>query len=60
MSRIVNLGRARKAKARKEDKAQAAENRARFGATRAERELEAARADKAARTLDQARRERED
>lgn len=57
MSQVVNLNRARKAKARKENKAKAAENRARFGATKAERDLEAARAEKAARALDQAKRE---
>lgn len=38
MAEIVNLRRARKAKARASDDAKAAENRARFGRTREERE----------------------
>lgn len=38
MAEIVNLRRARKAKARASDDAKAAENRAKFGRTRAERE----------------------
>ena len=57
MSEIVNLNRARKAKARKDSSKQAAENRARFGRSKADRSLEAARAEKAARALDQAKRE---
>lgn len=38
MAEIVNLRRARKAKARASDDAKAAENRAKFGRTRQERE----------------------
>lgn len=43
MAEIVNLRRARKAKARAEAETTAAENRARFGRPAAERKLEAAR-----------------
>lgn len=42
MADIVNLRRARKAKARATDDAKAAENRIKFGRTRAERERVAA------------------
>lgn len=52
MAEIVNLNKARKAKARAEDKAQAAENRAKFGRPRGEKAAEKARADKAARDLE--------
>ena len=54
---MVNLNRARKAKARTDAGAQATENRAKFGRTKAERKLEAVRADKAARDLDAGKRE---
>ena len=37
MSRIVNFGDVRKARAKAEEKARAAENRARFGRTKAEK-----------------------
>lgn len=50
--KIVSLSRARKARARADRKRQADENAARFGRSRAEREAEAARADKARRDLD--------
>ena len=52
MSKPVNLGRYRKEKARAEKKARADENAVRFGRTKAERDLEKARADKAASDLD--------
>ena len=55
MADIVNLNQARKAKA--DDKSRAAENRARFGRTKAEKALDAARADKLRRDLDGAKRE---
>ena len=42
MAEIVNLRRARKAKARSEAEAQAAQNRIEFGRTKAERKLTAA------------------
>lgn len=45
---IVNLRRARKAKARAEDAAQAAVNRARFGERKAERSAREAEAERAA------------
>ncbi len=57
MSEPVNLNRARKARARAEDKAQAARNRVAFGRTRAEKDLAEARREKAARDLDAKKRE---
>ena len=57
MADLVNLNRARKAAARAAAKAKAAENRAAFGRTNSERELEPARAEKAARELEGKRRE---
>lgn len=57
MADIVNLNRARKGRTREDAKAKAAENRVAFGRTKAEREAEAARADKAARELEGKRRE---
>ena len=53
----INLNRARKARARAAAEAEAAENRVRFGRTRADRELVKAREDKAVRDLDAGRRE---
>ncbi len=57
MADIVNLNQARKAKAKADDKVRAAENRVRFGRTKAEKTLNAARADKLRRDLDGAKRE---
>ena len=57
MADVVNLNQARKAKTKADDKARAAENRVRFGRTKAEKSLEAARADKLQRELDGAKRE---
>ena len=57
MAEIVNLNRARKARARTEDKTRAAENRAKFGRAKADTALDAARADKLRRDLDGAKRE---
>ncbi|HYG28177.1 MAG TPA: DUF4169 family protein [Caulobacteraceae bacterium] len=57
MTEILNLNRARKAKAKAAAAAKAAENRAAFGRTKAERELENARAEKAARELEGKKRE---
>jgi hypothetical protein len=54
---IINLKRARKAKARDIAAQAAAENRARHGRTKAEREQTRAEADLTARRLEQARRE---
>jgi hypothetical protein len=55
MAEIINLGKARKARAKADDKARAAENRARFGRTGADKALERARKDKIDRTLDGAK-----
>jgi len=52
MGEIVNLRRARKSRARFEKEAQATENRARFGRTKAARDVEAAESRQAARALD--------
>ena len=49
----VNLGRARKEKERAEKKARADENAAKFGRSKAQRLLEAARAEQARKRLDQ-------
>ena len=49
---IVNLNKARKAKARTEKKAQAAENRVRFGQSKAERVKRDAETELADRRLD--------
>ncbi len=57
MVQPINLNKARKARAAVEKKAQAAENRVRFGRTKAERELVDAREDKARRDLEAKRRE---
>lgn len=60
MAEIINLRLARKARARTEAERQAAENRAKFGRTKAERAVQSADADRQARTLDGAKREGED
>ena len=52
---VVNLNRARKARDRAEEKAQADANALKHGRTKAERLLEAARAEKARRALDGAK-----
>ncbi|KSB89474.1 hypothetical protein AS593_15820 [Caulobacter vibrioides] len=57
MAEILNLNHARKAKAKSDAKQSATENRARFGRTKAEKTLDAVRADKLSRTLDGAKRE---
>ncbi|MDE2149772.1 MAG: DUF4169 family protein [Gammaproteobacteria bacterium] len=43
MAKIINLNRARKARARAEDERRAAENRIRFGRSKAQKQLDAAR-----------------
>ena len=53
MAEPVNLNRYRKARARAERKAQADENAAKFGRSKAEKELEKTRAEKAETTLEQ-------
>ena len=57
MAEPINLNRARKARARAEDKTQAAENRVRFGRTGAEKAALRAEAERRARELDGAKRE---
>lgn len=57
MTTPINLNQARKAKAKADAKATAAENRVKFGLTKAEKTLADARRDKAARDLDATRRE---
>ena len=57
MAEIVNLNHARKAAARREDRAKAAVNRAKHGRTRAEREAEARSQALRDRVLDGARHE---
>jgi hypothetical protein len=59
MAEIVNLRQARKAKRRDADAAQAEANRARHGLTKAERRTVQDDADRAARTLDGAKRTRD-
>lgn len=55
MGELINLGRARKDRARAEAKDKAAANRAAHGRTRSEKALEKTRSEKAARDLDQHR-----
>jgi hypothetical protein len=57
MGETINLNKARKAKVRADDKARAEANAVKFGRTKAEKDLEKARADKAARDLDALKRE---
>ena len=57
MADLINLNTARKARTKADARQAAAENRARHGRTKAEKSLEAARSDKAARLLDDAKRE---
>ena len=60
MAEIVNLRMARKARDRAKAEQQAAENRAKFGRTKAVKQKERAEAERAARELEGVRRERED
>ncbi|WBO22966.1 DUF4169 family protein [Sphingomonas abietis] len=57
MAEIINLNRARKAKAKDEAAKTAEANRTKFGRTRAEREAEAAEQARRAALLDGAKRE---
>ena len=57
---IVNLRKARKAKARADKEREAAVNRAAFGRTRSQKELEALDKARAAKALDAAERTRDD
>ncbi|MGB0696541.1 MAG: DUF4169 family protein [Rhodospirillaceae bacterium] len=54
---IVNLNKIRKAKARLDKKAQAAENRTRFGRSKAEKQREKAEQETVTRLLDGAKRD---
>ena len=56
---VTNLNRARKARDRAEEKAQADGNALKHGRTKAQRLLEAAQAEKAKRALDQSKFEEE-
>ena len=57
MDDLINLNRARKAKARAERETEAATNRVKHGRTKAEKQSAKAEADRAARKLDQSKRE---
>nr|WP_294812038.1 DUF4169 family protein [uncultured Sphingomonas sp.] len=57
MAEIINLNKARKAKARVEKSAQADANRARFGRTRSEKAADAADKARIARKLDDSKRD---
>lgn len=58
MAELVNFNKARKGRARAAAEAQAAENRIRFGRTKAEKDLVKARAEKARRDLEAGKRDR--
>ncbi|MDT8760674.1 DUF4169 family protein [Sphingomonas psychrotolerans] len=57
MAEIINLNKARKAKARADKPIRAQENRVRFGRTRAEKAAEAAEKARIAKTLDDSKRD---
>ena len=57
MAEILSLSKARKAKARAEKEQLAAENRAKFGRTKVEKQLETAKAKLSEKRLDDAKRE---
>jgi hypothetical protein len=57
MAELINLNRARKTKARAAGQAKAEANRAKFGMTKAEKARIKADAERAARVLDQSKRE---
>ena len=58
MAELINLNRARKSRARDEGQAKAAENRVKFGRSKAETRLAKAQADKARKDVDAGKRER--
>lgn len=60
MAEIVNLNRFRKAQSRVKSRAQANENAAKFGRTKAQRKLEEAQAEQARTTLEAHKREEGD
>lgn len=57
MAEIINLRQARKAHKRRQAETAASANRAKFGQTKAQRSVQAAESERAARLLDGARRE---
>lgn len=57
MSNVVSFSKAKKAKGRENAKAQAVENRIKFGRTKGEKLKSKTETDKAGRTLDGAKRE---
>ncbi|HHB81240.1 MAG TPA: DUF4169 family protein [Aliiroseovarius sp.] len=57
MAKVTNLNSFRKQKARAQKRARGDENAARFGRSKAEKQLDKARADKAARPLDAPKRD---
>jgi len=57
MAELINLNKARKAKARADGKAQAAENRAKFGQTKGQKTVARLDAERARRELDGKKRE---
>lgn len=57
MAEIINLNKARKAKARVDKSARAEENRVRFGRSKAEKQADAAETAKVTRLLDDSKRE---
>ncbi len=57
MSKVINLRQFRKRKAREDEAMQAAENRVRFGRTRAQKQQDELEAEQARQRMDQLRRE---
>ena len=57
MAEIINLNKARKAKARVDKSAQAEENRVRFGRTKAQKQTDSAETTKLTRLLDDSKRD---
>ena len=58
MAELINLNRARKARARDEGQVKAAENRVKFGRSKAETRLAKAQAAKSQKDIDAGKRER--
>lgn len=59
MAQIINLRQARKAQKRQQAEAAAANNRAKFGQTKAQRTAQAAESERTMRLLDGAKREQD-
>jgi hypothetical protein len=60
VSKVINLRQFRKRKAREDEAQQAAQNRVRFGRTRAQKDQDALEAEQARQRLDQLRRDSPD